>query len=98
MRGLGVSIGVSALWIACFVLTFTFPMLNVALGASGTFWLYAAICLAGFVFVKRWVPETMGRSLEEIEFDQVPLASSKWSPTRRPLTAPAGLNLPPFNI
>jgi MFS family permease len=71
VRGLAVSISVSALWIACFVLTFTFPMLNAGLGASGTFWLYAAICLAGFVFVKRWVPETTGRSLEEIEFDQV---------------------------
>ena len=56
MRGVAVSIAVSALWIACFVLTFTFPLLNAALGASGTFWLYAAICVAGFVFVKRWVP------------------------------------------
>ena len=77
VRGVAVSIAVSALWIACFVLTFTFPLLNAALGASGTFWLYAAICLAGFVFVKRWVHETMGRSLEEIEFDQVPASMSK---------------------
>ncbi len=67
VRGVAVSIAVSALWIACFVLTFTFPVLNRALGASGTFWLYAAICFAGFVFVKRCVPETKGRSLEEIE-------------------------------
>ena len=71
VRGLAVSIAVSALWIACFVLTFTFPVLNAALGASGTFWLYAAICFAGFVFVKRCVPETKGRSLEEIEHDLV---------------------------
>jgi sugar porter (SP) family MFS transporter len=77
MRGVAVSIAVSALWIACFVLTFTFPLLNAALGASGTFWLYAAICLGGFVFVKQWVPETMGRSLEEIEFDQAPVSVSK---------------------
>ena len=71
VRGLAVSIAVSALWIACFVLTFTFPVLNAALGASGTFWLYAAICFAGFLFVKRCVPETKGRSLEEIEHDLV---------------------------
>jgi MFS transporter, SP family, xylose:H+ symportor len=71
VRGLAVSIAVSALWIACFVLTFTFPVLNAALGASGTFWLYAAICFAGFVFVKRSVPETKGRTLEEIERDLV---------------------------
>ena len=51
VRGVAVSIAVSALWIACFLLTFTFPVLNRALGASGTFWLYAAICFAGFVFV-----------------------------------------------
>ena len=69
VRGLAVSVAVSALWIACFVLTFTFPVLNRALGAAGTFWLYAAICFAGFVFVKRCVPETKGRSLEEIEHD-----------------------------
>jgi len=69
VRGPAVSIAVSALWIACFALTFTFPVLNAALGASGTFGLYAAICVAGFVFVKTSVPETKGRSLEQIERD-----------------------------
>ena len=67
VRGRAVSISVSALWIACFLLTFTFPMLNAALGAARTFWLYAAICFAGFVFVSRFVPETKGKSLEQIE-------------------------------
>jgi MFS family permease len=47
--------------------TFTFPILNERLGAAGTFWCYAAICFAGFVFVWRCVPETRGKSLEEIE-------------------------------
>ncbi|HTS64842.1 MAG TPA: sugar porter family MFS transporter [Candidatus Acidoferrales bacterium] len=67
VRGPAVSIAVSALWIACFALTFTFPVLNAALGSSGTFWLYAAICFAGLVFVKLRVPETKGRTLEQIE-------------------------------
>jgi sugar porter (SP) family MFS transporter len=67
IRGAAVSIAVSALWIACFVLTYTFPLLNQALGAAGTFWVYAAICLAGFVFVLLCVPETMGKTLEQIE-------------------------------
>lgn len=49
---------VSALWIACFILTYTFPILNGALGTAKTFWLYAAICFAGFVFVLFKVPET----------------------------------------
>lgn len=71
IRGAAMSVAVSALWIACFILTFTFPILNDALGAAGTFWLYAAICAIGFVFILRCVPETKGKSLEEIEQELV---------------------------
>jgi MFS transporter, SP family, xylose:H+ symportor len=67
VRGAAVSVSVSALWIACFVLTFTFPLLNSALGAARTFWLYAGICAAGFLFILLCVPETKGKSLEQIE-------------------------------
>ncbi len=67
IRGKAMSVAVLALWLACTALTFTFPLLNKSLGASGTFWLYAAICAAGFVFVLKQLPETKGRSLEEIE-------------------------------
>ncbi len=69
VRAAGVSVAVSALWVACFVLTFAFPLLQRAVGIAATFWTYAAICLAGFVFVWRRVPETKGRSLEQIERD-----------------------------
>ena len=69
IRGAAVSISVSALWIACFVLTFTFPLLNKALGAAGTFWVYSGICAAGFLFVLLCVPETKGKTLEQIERD-----------------------------
>jgi MFS family permease len=67
VRGLAVSVAVSALWIACFLLTYTFPLLNSALGSGGTFCLYGGICLAGFVFILMRVPETKGRTLEQIE-------------------------------
>ncbi|HSQ76835.1 MAG TPA: sugar porter family MFS transporter [Bacteroidota bacterium] len=67
IRGAAVSVAVAALWIACFALTYTFPLLNSLLGASGTFWLYAAICVGGFVFVATMVPETKGKTLEHIE-------------------------------
>ena len=67
IRGLGVSVSVSALWLASFLLTFTFPILNRSLGNAGTFWIYAAVCLAGFFFVLVRVPETKGKTLEEIE-------------------------------
>jgi MFS transporter, SP family, xylose:H+ symportor len=69
VRGAAVSISVSVLWIASFVLTFTFPVMTRVLGASGTFLTYSAICFAGFVFVYLRVPETKGKSLEEIERD-----------------------------
>jgi SP family xylose:H+ symportor-like MFS transporter len=67
IRGTAVSIAVSALWIACFAVTFTFPLLNSAIGLTGTFWVFAGVCFAGFLFVLRFVPETKGKSLEEIE-------------------------------
>jgi MFS transporter, SP family, xylose:H+ symportor len=67
LRGLAMSISVSALWIACFGVTFTFPIMNKALGAAGTFWCYGVICLIGFVLIRKFVPETKGKSLEDIE-------------------------------
>jgi len=44
-----------------------YPLLNSALGPALTFWLYAAICAAGTLFIFKFVPETKGRSLEQIE-------------------------------
>ena len=69
VRGAAVSVAVSALWIACFILTFAFPLLQRSAGIAATFWIYAAICFAGFFFVRAKVPETKGRSLEQIEQD-----------------------------
>lgn len=67
IRGFAMSVGTFALWSACFLLTYTFPLLNKSLGASGTFWLYGLICVMGFWFILKKLPETKGRSLEEIE-------------------------------
>ncbi len=67
IRGAAMAIATTALWIACFVLTYTFPILNKLLNASGTFWLYAFICFTGFLFILKKLPETKGKSLEEIE-------------------------------
>ncbi|MDR0815346.1 MAG: sugar porter family MFS transporter [Bacteroidales bacterium] len=67
IRGLAMAVSTFALWTACFVLTYTFPMLNKGLGAHGTFWIYGIICIAGFIFVRIMLPETKGQSLEEIE-------------------------------
>jgi MFS family permease len=67
IRGAALSISVIALWAACFILTFTFPLLQNRLGLAGAFWIYAAICAAGLLFVLVRLPETKGKSLEEIE-------------------------------
>jgi SP family sugar porter-like MFS transporter len=71
IRGAAMSIAVSALWVACFALTYTFPWLNNRLGTAGTFWIYAAICAAGFLFIGCFLPETKGKTLEDIERELV---------------------------
>ncbi len=71
IRGAAMSVAVCALWIACFILTYTFPLLNATLGAAGTFWLYAVVCALGFVFILGKLPETKGKSLEELERELV---------------------------
>lgn len=66
-RGTAVSITVAALWIASFLLTYTFPILNRAVGSAGAFLFYGAICFAGAAFVFKSVPETSGKPLEAME-------------------------------
>jgi MFS family permease len=67
VRGACMAICTAALWAACFVLTYTFPLLNSGVGTAGTFWFYAVICGAGFVFVLLCLPETKQKSLEAIQ-------------------------------
>ena len=67
IRGRAMAIATVTLWSACTVLTLTFLSLVNAIGAAGAFWLYAAICFFTFAFVWKAVPETKGKTLEEIE-------------------------------
>lgn len=67
VRGAAMALSTFFLWVACFILTYTFPIFNESLGASGTFWIYGGICLMGFLFIKSQLPETKGKSLEQIE-------------------------------
>ncbi len=67
IRGVAMSVSTFALWLACFLLTFTFPIMNESLGASTTFWIYAFICLIGVIVISRFLPETKGISLEQLE-------------------------------
>lgn len=69
IRGAAMSLSAVALWIGNFSLTFTFPAIKESLGWSLNFWLYALICIVGFVIISIALPETKGKSLEQIERD-----------------------------
>src|ERR1017187_3094540 len=67
VRGRAMSVATVCLWAACLLVTSTFLSLVNALTISGAFLLYAGISAAAFIFIWRAVPETKGRTLEEIE-------------------------------
>ena len=71
IRGIAMATCTFALWVGCCTLTFSFPSMNAALGSSGTFWIYSAICLCAFIFLFRRCPETKGKSLEQLEKELV---------------------------
>jgi hypothetical protein len=54
-------------WVANLAVSLTFLLLIHAIGKPATFWLYAVVCAAAFVFTAFVVPETKGKTLEEIE-------------------------------
>jgi sugar porter (SP) family MFS transporter len=67
IRGAAMSVAAVAHWVGNFTLTFTFPAIKENLGWTLNFWLYALICGIGFVVLWFKLPETKGKSLEEIE-------------------------------
>ena len=67
IRGVASSVAIVSLWIAYFILVFTFPILAEKLGTYGPFYFYAVICFIGFLFVRSKVKETKGKTLEELE-------------------------------
>ncbi|MBU0895945.1 MAG: sugar porter family MFS transporter [Candidatus Omnitrophica bacterium] len=67
VRGRAMSIATLANWGFNLVVASTFLTFIDKLGKAGTFWLYAVICVTGLIFCYLYVPETKGRSLEDIE-------------------------------
>ena len=67
IRGRAMSVAVLVIWLSCFIVSQTFPMLVDSIGNAKTFWIYALCSLAGLIFVVVVVPETKGKTLEEIE-------------------------------
>ncbi|MEI8291245.1 MAG: sugar porter family MFS transporter [Verrucomicrobiota bacterium] len=71
IRGAAMATAVFALWFGNFTLTYAFPTMLAKLGAAGTFWIFSAICAVGFIFMKAKLPETKGKTLEQIERELV---------------------------
>jgi len=69
IRGSAMSVAAICNWGSNFIVALTFPVLLATLGGAGAFWLFAAIGVVAWLFVFFMVPETKGRSLEEIEAD-----------------------------
>ncbi len=67
VRGAAISIGALAHWVGNFTLTYFFPAIKENLGWANNFWLYGMICALGFVVIWRILPETKGKTLEQLE-------------------------------
>lgn len=69
VRGSAASAASSANWLSNFAVSLVFLPVIDAVGQDVTFWILAALCVGSFFFVQRLVPETKGRTLEEISAD-----------------------------
>jgi hypothetical protein len=67
VRARAMAVATVTLWAACLLISLTFLTLVKTVGASGAFWTYAFLSFFTVGFVWRMVPETRGKTLEEIE-------------------------------
>ncbi|CAL9356173.1 Major myo-inositol transporter IolT [Streptomyces sp. enrichment culture] len=67
MRGFGMGVAAVVLWLTNFVIGLVFPSLVSGIGISNTFFLFVVAGVLSLTFVKRYVPETKGRTLETLE-------------------------------
>jgi len=67
IRGRAASVATSTLWTSTLLVTFTFLSLVKILNLAGTFAIYAFLCLIAFLYTWKFVPETRGKTLEQIQ-------------------------------
>lgn len=67
IRGRAMGVAIFFLWLSVYIVSQTFPMLLDAIGTAYTFWIYMVMSVLAFLFIWRSVPETKGKSLEEIQ-------------------------------
>ena len=71
VRAVAVATATFFLWVGSFTLTLSFPLLNGAMGTSGTFWIYSAICFVALAYYVKKLPETKGKTLEQLETELI---------------------------
>lgn len=66
-RGRAMAVATVSLWVACYAVSQTVPVMFDRWGKPATFWIYAVMCVVCLFFVLGFIPETKGKTLEEIE-------------------------------
>ncbi|WP_290797936.1 sugar porter family MFS transporter [Flavihumibacter sp. UBA7668] len=67
IRGRAMGVAIFFLWLSVYIVSQTFPMLLESIGSAYTFWIYMIMSILAFLFIWRMVPETKGKTLEEIQ-------------------------------
>ena len=76
-RGMAMSVCIFFLWASVYAVSQSFPMLLASIGSAFTFWIYMLMSVFAFLFVYKLIPETKGKSLEEIEHYWIPAQKVK---------------------
>lgn len=69
IRGRALAISIMVMWVADTIVGQLTPILLNEIGSAGTFWFFAFFCIVAFIAVYKLLPETKGKSLEQIEKD-----------------------------
>lgn len=67
IRGRAMGVAIFFLWLSVYIVSQTFPMLLESIGSAYTFWIYMIMSILAFLFIWRMVPETKGKTLEQIQ-------------------------------
>src|SRR5699024_7097242 len=67
LRGIGMGVSVFCLWMVNFLVGLTFPVMMSSIGLSNSFFFFAVVGVGAIAFVKKYLPETKGLSLEQLE-------------------------------
>lgn len=67
IRGIAAAIGTTTNFLLSFVVSFTFPIMQDAMGVDGPFWIFVGFSFLGVIFVFFFIPETKGIPLEDIQ-------------------------------